>query len=367
MWMALQLSLSAHAADVQWVHETTESVRAAPRGRPERVVQKMVATVVSEVGDGELHVYDARHDPELIGEVYPRVDAAPTFAIRAVHAVSADVQALPDAVDRSRAGVERDLWLDGQLVVVRRYPDGHFEVWREPLGTHSLPVAPGDLGERLGVDLVGPFTERERAVLWEATRALDPLERTLFEGTRLQRRARRTSWSGDVARYSADPGWWPTSGPAPATLTLFGGVYDEAVVLGGAHDPVPAGVFAASRHLGLALAQAGTHLASQSPNPGAAACADRFAAEQPVVQDFLRVARDARFTDAGYAAEDDAMQAFADAWALHAVHPEFLALASPDTWAWFETGGHTNWLFDETWQACLPDGLTIRSVAASAP
>jgi hypothetical protein len=362
MGIVLQLVAGALAADVQWVHETTDPVRPMPRGSVVQAVARMVDDVRSEVGDAELHVYDVRHDPELIGEVYPRVDAAPTYAVRAVHAVSADALDLRDDMADQAFGVERDLWLDGDLVVARRYPDGHFEVWRGPMGTYSLPVAPRDISERTGSELMGPFTERERAVVWAAMRTLDPLERTLFEGTRIQRRARRASWSGAVARYTADPGWWPLAAPAPATLVLYGGLYDESIVLGGSHDPVPSGVFAASRKLGLALASAGTHLASQSTHPDAAGCAERFDAAQPVVSDFLAVAEGARFTDVGVRADDPA-QIFADAWALHALHPEFLALASPPTWQWFEAGGHTNWLFDAEWQACLPDGLTIRSVA----
>ncbi len=363
MLIAFHLATAAIAADVVWVHETTDAVRPAPSGDVHASVARMVEQVTAEVGDAEVHVFDVRHDPELIGEVYRRVDAAPTFAVRAVHAVSADVVDLRREVGSEAAlGVERDLWLDGDLVVVRRYPDGHFEVWRGPMGNHALPVAPGDLERRLGSELAGPFTERERAVLWAATRSFDPLERTLFEGTRLQRRARRASWTGDVARYTTDPRWWPLSSPSPATLTLYGGLYDESIVLGGAHDPVPAGVFATSRQLGLALASAGPHLASQRAVDGGAACAERFAEAQPVVRDFLEVAGDARFTDRGLTSDDPA-RAFADAWALHALHPEFVALASPETWAWFEGGGHTDWLFDPTWADCVPEGLTVLSVA----
>lgn len=277
----------------------------------------------------------------------------PDFALEAVFAVSHDA----DRVGEPGLGIERDLWVDGRLVVARRWPDGHFEIRRGPAAPYALPVGPTDLARRLGGRIRGPFTERERALLWLGFQRLHPEEQALLEGVTWRR---RTGRFGKLlfAQSSAAMGSFIPTRPF---ITMWSGMYEEDVLNGAPSDPLPKGLWTLVHEVGHAVAWATWYEAARAGQAGqldAAACAERANDEEPVLTAFLAIAPEGLTDYSGYAEHE----AFADAFALYHLHPDFLEVASPETLRWFEQGGHLAWIDDPAWADCLrPGRLTSRS------
>lgn len=340
----------AHAGS--WQHVTLYGRPDVPSGSEPRR-ERLLAGVLSLEGSPPRVVV---RDP---APSEPALADLPTFALEAVYAVAHDAA----RVGEPGLGIERDLWVDGRLVVSRRWPDGHFEVVRGPTGPYTLPVAPSGLASRLGGRVRGPFTERERALLWLGFQRLHPEEQALLEGVTWRRRPGRLGkllFNGSSAAMGSFI-------PTRPLIAMWSAMYDEDVLNGAPPDPLPRGLWTLVHEVGHAVAWAPFYEAARAGLAGqtdASACGERAIDEEPVLTPFLAIAPEGLTDYSSY----DEHEAFADAFALYHLHPDFLELASPETLGWFERGGHLAWIDDPRWAGCLrPGKLRSRSEPAPRP
>jgi hypothetical protein len=258
---------------------------------------------------------------------------------------------LAQHVDRAGwVAAEQELLVCDQVVRLRFDPVARsLDVTGAPWTAPDAAPAPPDLWAQLGAETQrGPWSPTDLTRLWAGVGALDEAERELLWGATWERHTgnRLDRGMGMVTNRSRPP----TLVIAFTDGALSGETWRDALL--GGHTLVQETVVHELGHVVsyAPFRQSVLRRRARRHDPSLAPCPETTYLRTPVLEAYERVAAGAVSpTEYG---RKDLGEGFAEAFALWKLHPDWLAVAWPDVFTWFEGGGHLAWRTDPAWAAC---------------